>query len=62
MEKILLETDSPYLKAPEHLPNKFNSPCGIEAVARRVAKLKDLGVAEVLAKTSENAASLYGLK
>ena len=26
METILLETDSPYLKAPEHLSNRFNSP------------------------------------
>ena len=62
MEKILLETDSPYLKAPEHLSNRFNSPYGIEAIARRVAELKGLGLAEVLTKTSENAARLYGLK
>ena len=62
MEKILLETDSPYLKAPEHLSNRFNSPYGIEAIARRVAELKGLGLAEVLTKTSENATRLYGLK
>ena len=62
MENILLETDSPYLKAPEHLSNRFNSPYGIEAIARRVAELKGLGLAEVLTKTSENAARLYGLK
>ena len=62
MEKILLETDSPHLKAPEHLSNRFNSPYGIEAIARRVAELKGLGLAEVLTKTSENATRLYGLK
>ena len=62
MEKILLETDSPYLKAPEHLSNRFNSPYGIEAIARRIAELKGLGLAEVLTKTSENATRLYGLK
>ena len=55
-------TDSPYLKAPEHLSNRFNSPYGIEAIARRVAELKGLGLTEVLAKTSENRACLYGLK
>ena len=62
MEKILLEMDSQYLKAPEHLSNRFNSPYGIEAIARRVAELKGLGLAEVLVKMSENAACLYGFK
>ena len=61
MEKILLEMDSPYLKAPEHLSNRFNSPYGIEAIARRVAEL-GLGLAEVLTTTSENATRLCGLK
>ena len=62
MEKILFKTDSPYLKGPEHLSNRFNSPYGIEAIARRVAEQKGLGLAEVLMKTSENAARLCGLK
>ena len=62
MEKILLETHSRYLKAPEHLSNRFNSPLGIEAIARRAAELKGIGVAEVLVKMFENAAHLYGLK
>ena len=62
MEKILLETDSPYLKVPEHLSNRFNFPNGIKAIARRVAELKGLGLVEVLTKTFENATRLYGLK
>ena len=48
MENILLEMDSHYLKAPEHLSNRFNSPRS--------------GEAEGLAKTSENVAYLLGLK
>ena len=62
LEKILLETDSPHLKAPEHERNSYNSPYGIEVIAKRVAELKGLKVEEVFKITSGNASRLYGLR
>ena len=60
--QILLETDSPYLTPPVHGICTFNTPYGLEEVARRVAELKDTTIKEILTVCSQNAADLYGLK
>ena len=62
LDQILLETDSPYITAPVHSKCNYNSPYGLEEVARRVTQLKDTTVKEVLQVTSWNAKDLYGLK
>ena len=62
LEQILLETDSPYLTPPVHGSCAYNTPYGLEEVARRVAQLKDTTIKAVPTTTGKNAADLYGLK
>ena len=61
LESILLETDSPYLLAPEHQGFRYNTPYGIAAVAQRVADLKSLSVRRVLRTTTTTAKRFYNL-
>lgn len=60
IEKILIETDSPYL-APHPLRGKQNEPANVKLVAERIAQLKDLNIAEVAAQTTQNALNLFNL-
>ena len=57
LEKLVLETDAPYL-APEPYRGKRNSSLYIDFVAAAIADLKGIEKAEVLAKTEENALKL----
>ncbi|MCL5436008.1 MAG: TatD family hydrolase [Patescibacteria group bacterium] len=61
MERILLETDCPYL-APEPNRGQRNTPLGVKLVAKKIAELKGLDVLEVEKQTFENAKEVYGLK
>ncbi len=58
IEKILLETDSPYL-APEPNRGKRNSSLNLPYIAKEIALLKGLSYEEVIAVTHENARSLF---
>lgn len=58
MDKILLETDSPYL-APEPNRGKRNSSLNIPCIAEAIAALKGISYEEVLAITHENAEKLF---
>ena len=59
-ERILLETDSPYLP-PEPFRGKRNDSAKLEYIARRVAEIKGMGTEELARVTSENARRLFGL-
>ena len=61
MEKILLETDCPYL-SPEPYRGKRNQSGYIDFVAEKLAKLKGITKEEVLRITSDNAKNFYHLK
>ena len=61
LEKILLETDSPYL-APVPNRGKRNSSLNLPYIAKEIAFIKDVSYEDVLAVTHENAAKLFGLK
>lgn len=61
MEKILLETDSPYL-APEPHRGKRNSSLNLPYVAEAIAQLKGISRGEVERITEENAKRLFGLQ
>ena len=61
MDKILLETDCPYL-APEPYRGKRNQSVYIDLVAEKLAELKGIDKKEVLRITSENAKAFYHLK
>ena len=60
MEKILLETDCPYL-APEPFRGKRNQSEYIYYVADKLAELKNLSREEVLEITDKNARIFYGI-
>jgi TatD DNase family protein len=60
LEKILLETDCPYL-APEPHRGKRNEPAFVRHTAERVASLKGLSFDDVARITSVNARHLFGI-
>jgi TatD DNase family protein len=53
LEKILIETDSPYL-APQPNRGKRNEPAYVAEVARILAGVRDLAAEEFAARTAEN--------
>lgn len=58
LEKILLETDSPYL-APEPNRGRRNSSLNLPYVARAIAELKGITYEEVVEVTQKNAQRLF---
>ena len=60
LERLLLETDCPYL-APEPFRGKRNDSTHLSYVAEEVAKLKGVTAEEVIRVTMENARTFYGL-
>ena len=58
MDRILLETDSPYL-APEPNRGKRNSSLNLPYVAREIAAIKGISYEEVVEITSKNAELLF---
>ena len=58
MDRILLETDSPYL-APEPHRGKRNSSLNLPYVAQEIAALKGISYEEVVEITAENAKRLF---
>lgn len=60
IEKMLLETDSPYL-APTPYRGKRNESAYLPIVADKMAKLFEISVAEIARITSKNAKQLFDL-
>ena len=58
MDKILLETDCPYL-APEPYRGKRNSSLYLPYVVRKMAEIKGISEDEVIRITTENARRMY---
>ena len=58
LERLLLETDSPYL-APVPYRGKLNQPGYVRYVAEEVARLRDLTVAELVRASTENFLRLF---
>ena len=58
LEKILLETDSPYL-SPKPLRGKKNQPMNIPIIAEKVSELKKIPINTVANITSSNAHLLF---
>jgi TatD DNase family protein len=59
LERLLVETDSPYL-APIPYRGKKNEPSYVIETARKVAELKGASLEEVAALTTATAAKLFG--
>jgi len=60
-DKILLETDAPFLP-PEPFRGKKNYPYMIPVFAKLVAELRSISVQELAKITTENAKRLFGIK
>jgi len=60
LDRLLLETDGPYL-APVPHRGKRNEPAFVRRVAERIAAVRGLAPDELIARTSENAARVFGL-
>jgi TatD DNase family protein len=60
LDRILLETDTPYL-APVPYRGKPNQPAYVVEVARKIAELRGLTVEDIAVATTENACRFFGL-
>ena len=60
LDKLLLETDSPYL-SPEPNRGKQNSPLNLIYIAEKIAEIKNIPVDKVITETNINAKELFNL-
>ncbi|RKI92038.1 TatD family deoxyribonuclease [Parablautia intestinalis] len=60
MNRILLETDCPYL-APEPYRGKRNQSSYIDYVAQKISEIKQISKEEVLVQTMQNAKDFYSI-
>ena len=60
LEKILLETDSPFL-APHPFRGKTNEPKYIPLIAEKIAEIKGISLEEVAERTSANSKEIFGI-
>lgn len=60
LEKILLETDCPFL-APDPYRGKRNEPMYIPVIAQKIADLKEIDVKQVEKQTTKNSEELFGI-
>lgn len=60
MERLLVETDAPYL-TPHPYRGKRNEPARVTLVAEEIAQLRGISYEEVARQTTENAEKLFGL-
>lgn len=61
LERILVETDSPYL-TPVPFRGKRNEPSHVKLVAQRIAELRGLGVEEFSQATTQNVCDLFQIQ
>lgn len=59
IDRILLETDCPFLAPPQF--EKRNSPLALNMIAEKVAKLRNMGVNELIEATDLNAKTLFNV-
>lgn len=60
LDKILIETDSPYLP-PQQLRGERCEPAYVVEVARKIAELKGVSIKQVVETTTANAERLFGI-
>ena len=60
LDKLLLETDAPYL-APVPYRGKLNTPAYLKYIAEEIANIREIDVEEVKKQTTINAQKLFGI-
>ncbi len=58
LERIMLETDSPYI-APVPLRGKRNEPANLIHIAKKISEIKFKNIEEVISMTTKNAKNLF---
>lgn len=61
LDRLLLETDAPYLSPVPHRGQR-NESAYIPLIAQKIADLRDITVAEVAERTTANARALFGIQ
>lgn len=61
LEKILIETDSPYL-APEPVRGTRNDSRNVIKIAQKIANVKKISIEQVAKTTYKNAKNIFGIK
>ena len=61
LDKMLIETDSPYL-SPEPYRGKRNDSRNIHLMAEKIAKVRNLPVEEIASQTYQNAQKIFEIK
>ncbi|MDE5569380.1 MAG: TatD family hydrolase [Ruminococcus sp.] len=60
LDRIILETDTPYVK-PEWCIEKWNTSLNIPRIAIDIAELKNISAEEVESVTTANVENLFGI-
>lgn len=60
-DRILIETDSPYL-SPEPLRGTINNSLNVKLVAKKIAEVKEISIEEVSEMTRKNAMNIFNIK
>lgn len=60
LDKLLLETDAPYL-APVPYRGKLNTPAYLKYIAQEIANIKNIDVEEVKTNTTQNAKRIFNI-
>lgn len=61
IEKLLIETDAPYL-APAPFRGKRNEPAWVEEVAKHVARVRKMSLEEIARVTTRNATQFFSIE
>ena len=61
-DRLLIETDCPFLAPVPKRGEKRNEPSYVQYVAQQVARLRETPVEQLAAQTTQNACYLFGLK
>lgn len=59
LDRILLETDAPYLLPPQCKGKEKNDPCCVKYVAEEISRIKDISLNTLMEETFKNAKSLF---
>ncbi len=60
LDKILIETDAPYL-TPEPYRGQRNEPAYVKEVAKKIAEIKNISFEQVIEVTTKNAQELFAI-
>ena len=62
LDRLMLETDSPFLTPAPHRGKRPNEPKYLQHVAEKIASLRDIPLDDVIKQTDQNATSFFGLQ